>query len=328
MTKTQFFDSVEAARAHIDATDETVPSFADGIRGVDLGDNAATMAFLTPQLLRVEQAVYMAKYPDANYAEFVPVDTSGSIWQAGSVFYSGDIVGKAEWFNAASDDMPYADFSKTQFLQENHMAAIGYKWNRQDLERGAQLGQDVLSQKAGAATKTAERFIHKVATTGDGVKYTTGFFNDATHTSIAAGATIAASNPDAIVGIINAALAKVEVDTKETFQASTVALPIAVYNDMATRRMTDTNMTVLAYVLANSIVPNLTIKKTRHLTTSMKAYANTAEVHRFHLPGGGHQFGPAWQKGSYSWEVPGIMATGGYECRIPKAIVTSTGVAS
>jgi hypothetical protein len=328
MEKVQFFDSVEAARAHLDATDDTVASFADGIRSVDLNDNNATLAFLTPQLLRVEQAVYMAKYPEANYAQFVPVDTAGSIWSAGSVFYSGDIVGKAEWFNAASDDMPYADFSKTQFLQENHMAAIGYKWNRADLERSAQLGQDLLSQKAGSATKTAERFLHKVATTGDGVKFATGFFNDATHTSIAAGATIAASTPDAIVGIVNAALVKVEVDTRETFQADTLALPTAVYNDLATRRMTDTNMTVLAYILANSVVPNLTIKKTRHLTTSMKAYANSMEVHRFHLPGGGHQFGQVWQKGSYSWEVPGIMATGGYECRIPKAVVTSTGVAA
>ena len=59
----------------------------------------------------------------------------------------------------------------------------------------------------------------------------------------------------------------------------------------------------------------------------MVAYANTMEVHKFHLPGGGHQFFPMWQKGPFSWEVPGIMSTGGYECRIPKAVVKVTGIA-
>ena len=327
MSEVQFFDSVEQARAHLDATDDSVPSFVDGIRGIDLSDNAATMAFLTPQLLRVEQAGYMAKYPEANYSEFMPVDTAGSIWSAGSVFYSGDVVGKAEWFNTASDDMPYADFSKTQFLQENHMAAIGYKWTRQDLERGNQLGQDVLSQKANAATKVAERFLHKVAVTGDGVKFTTGFFNNPLATVVPAGATLAASTPDVAATIVNAALTSVEVNTGETFMADTLILPTAVYNALASRRMTDTNMTVLAYIIANAVVPNLTVKKSRHLTTSMVAYANTMEVHRYHLPGGGHQFAPAWQKGPFSWEVPGIMATGGYENRIPKAITFYTGVA-
>ena len=97
--------------------------------------------------------------------------------------------------------------------------------------------------------------------------------------------------------------------------------------------MTDTGMSVLEYIRQNSVVPNLTIKRSRHLETAggsgtgrLIAYANTREVHRFHLPGGGHQFFAAWQKGPFSWEVPGIMAIGGYENRIPKAISFVDGV--
>ena len=160
MTK-MIFDSVMAAVAYMDANPDCPGvSFIDGIQGIDLNDAQQTMAFLAPQLLRVEQGVYMVKYPLADYAEFMPVDTQGTIWSAGSLFYSGDIAGKPEWFDVAADDMPYADVSRTQFLQENHMAGIGYKWNRMDLERGQQLGVNVLAEKADAATKTAERFIH------------------------------------------------------------------------------------------------------------------------------------------------------------------------
>lgn len=328
----QFYDSVASAVHAIEA-EARVAAFADAIRNVDLNDAQATLAFLQPQLLRVEQGVYMTKYPLADYAEFMPVDTAGSVWTAGSLYYSGDIAGKPEWFDVAADDMPYADSSRTQFIQENHIAGIGYKWNRMDLERGQQLGINVLADKADAASKAAERFIHKVGMRGDGVKFATGFINNPLATTVSAAYSLTTGTPDQAVQVVNDALTSVEVNTGETYQATTLALPTTSYNSLASRRMTDTGMSVLEYIRQNSVVPNLVIKKSRHLETAgdsnakrMIAYANTMEVHRFHLPGGGHQFFPMWQKGPFSWEVPGIMAIGGYENRIPKAITFVDGV--
>jgi len=333
MTK-MIFDSVVAAVAYLDANPECPGvSFADGIQGVDLNDAQQTMAFLAPQLMRVEQGVYMVKYPLADYAEFMPVDTTGTIWAAGSLFYSGDIAGKPEWFDVASDDMPYADVSRTQFLQENHMAGIGYKWNRLDLERGQQLGINVIAEKADAATKTAERFIHRTAIKGDGLKFTTGFINNPLATTTTAAQTIVGGTADQAIAVINDAITSVEVNTGETYQADTLAVPTSVYNSMASRRVDDTGMSLLRYLEQNSVVGNITIKKSRHLETAgsggtkrMIAYANTNEVHKFHLPGGGHQLFSAWQKGPFSWEVPGLMNIGGYENRIPKAITFVDGV--
>ena len=321
------FDSVQAAVRHLERENRDVPGFADAIRSIDLDDAQQTLAFLAPQLLRVEQGVYMTRYPLADYAEFMPVDTAGTVWSAGSLFYSGDIAGKPEWFDVAADDMPYADVSRTQFLQENHIAGIGYKFNRGDLERGSQLGVNLLADKADAAVKTAERFIHRVAMSGDGAKYETGFINDPLMTVAPMTTPITAgSDPDADVATINAALTSVETNTGETYRADTLAVPTSIYNILASKRMTDTGMSVLAYLQANSVVGGVTIKRTRHLETAgeggvarMIAYDNSLEVHRFHLPGGGHQFFPQWQKGPFSWEVPGIMAIGGYEVRIPKA---------
>ena len=323
---TKFYDSVESARMVLDA-ERPDQAFVSAIRGVDLSDATSTLGFLQPQGYRVEQAIYMTKYPEANYAEFMPVDAQGDIWTPGSIFFSGDITGKPEWFDVAADDMPYAEFSKTQYLQENHIRAIGLRWTRADLERGQRLGTDVVTGKVNAANKAAERDIHRIATLGDGTKFATGFFNDPSYTVTAAGATFAASTPDQCVTVVNAALTSIEVNTGETMLADTLVLPTGVYNALASRRMTDTNMTVLAYIAANSVVPNLTIKKTRHLTTDMIAYANTLEGHRFHLPGGGLQLGADWQVGHYVWARPGLFATGGYERRLPKAFTKVTGVA-
>lgn len=327
MTKPMFFDSVSAAVAHIEA-EGNFPGFADAIRGIDLNDAQQTLSFLAPQLLRVEQGVYMVKYPLADYADFMPVDTQGNIFSAGSLFYSGDIAGKAEWFELAANDMPYADVSRTQFLQENYIAGIGYKFDRLDLERGQQLGVNILADKADAATKTAERFIHRTAMFGDGLKFATGFVDDAVMTVDAIESIDADSDVDSDIQQVNDLLTRVETDTLETYRADTLAVPTSTYNIMASKRVDNTGISLLRYLQENSVIGGIRIIRTRHLETAgaggskrMIAYANTPEVHRFHLPGGGHQFFPQWQKGPFSWEVPGIMAIGGYENRIPKAKV-------
>lgn len=328
MTERILFDSVSAAVAHLEASDNAGQGFADAIRGVDLNDAQQTLSFLAPQLLRVEQGVYMVKYPLADYADFMPVDTQGSVFSAGSLFYSGDIAGKAEWFELAANDMPYADVSRTQFLQENHIAGIGYKYDRLDLERGQQLGVNIIADKADAAVKTAERFIHNTAMLGDGLKFATGFIDDALMTVDAGDSIDRNSDVDDDIAQVNEAITRVLTDTKETYQADTLAVPRSTYNIMASKRVDGTGISLLRYLRENSVTAGLRIIPTRHLETAgsggskrIIAYANTPEVHRFHLPGGGHQFFPMWQKGPFSWEVPGIMAIGGYEIRIPKAKV-------
>lgn len=336
MTKPIFFDSIRAAVAHIEANPTDFahlqgPAFDEAIRGVDFDDMQATTAFLTPQLLRVEQGYYMVKYPATDYAMFMPVDTQGNVWSAGSLYYSGDIAGKPEWFDVAADDMPYADMTRQQFLQENHIAAIGYKWNRGDLERAQQLGVNILADKANAASMSAERFIHKTAMLGDGLKFGSGFINDSAMTvTVALNDSTVASSADNDIATINALLQAVETGTNETYRANALALPTSIYNILSTKRLSGTNVSVLEYLRSNSVVGPVDIMRSRHLETAgvggtkrMIAYANDEEVHRFHLPGGGHQFFSAWQKGPFSWEVPGIMSIGGYELRIPGAKVAA-----
>ena len=330
----KLYDSITAARRALDIENPEF-RFADAIKKLNVNfesmttaDAQAVMNFVEPQFLQIGRARYMVKYPDTNYRDFMPVDTAGGIFSPGSIYYSGDIVGAAQWYESGADDMPYASITDTQHIQENVNAAIGIEWTAKDLERARMFGRDLLTEKSDSAIRVAERFIHKVATVGDGAKFTTGFFNNPLATTSPAAATFAASTPDVVCTMINDTVSTVETNTRETMIADTVVMPTAVYNTLSNRRVTDTGMNVIQYVLANSSVPNLMIKKSRHLTTSMIAYANTLEAHRFHLPGGGHQFGLVREKGAWAWERPGIMNIGGYECSIPKAFTFLTGIAS
>ena len=297
-------------------------------------------AFLTPQLYRIEAEVYSVKYPSFDITRFMPVDSSGDMWDVGTVVYSNDNVGQAQFLAAGAFDMPYASNQMSQATKPFYLAGIGYEWNTQELQRAAKLGRSLPSDKAQAAVMAADRFIYGVAMNGktpagDAEKGWTGFINDANVPSaqVANDGTSSsrlwsAKTPDQILRDINACINAVETGSGETHIANTLVLPTTAYNYVANTRVTDTGSTILAFLQANNAAgEGLRILKSRALetagtgnTTRMVAYDNNSQVLRFHLPGP-HQFLPAFQKASMIYEVAGIMNVGGCEVRLPKAIV-------
>ena len=296
-------------------------------------------AFLSPQLLRIESEVYMTKYPSFDITRFMPVDSSGDMWDVGTLVYSMDKVGQAEFLAGGAFDMPYASAQMSQATRNFHLAAIGYEWNTQELQRAAKLGRSLSSDKALAAGLAADRFIYGIAMTGktprgEAEKGWTGFVNDANVPSaqVANDGTgpsrlWSAKTPDQILRDINDALTAVETNSGETMVADTLVLPTSAYNDIATKRVTDTGATILSFLQANNLAgERLNIIKSRALETAgtgstrrLVAYANNSQVLKFHLPGP-HQFLPAFQKASMVYEVAGIMNVGGTEVRLPKGM--------
>lgn len=314
-------------------------TFADKVDAF-LSDAQVGLAFLTPQLYRIETEVYMTRYPSYDISRFMTVDTSGDMWDVGTLFYSMDQVGQAEFLSGAAFDMPYASSKMSQFTKPFHLAGIGYEWNTQELQRAAKLGRALGSDKAQAAKMAADRFIYGIAMNGttprgESEKGWTGFINNGSAPSaqVANDGTgpsrlWSAKTADQILRDINEALTAVETGTLETSVANTLILPTSRYNYIATTRVGDTGSTILQFLQANNAAgESLSIKKSRALETAgtssstrMVAYENNAQVVKFHLPGA-HQFLPAFQKSSMTYEVGGIMNVGGVEVRLPKAIV-------
>lgn len=298
-------------------------------------------AFLTPQLHRIETEVYQRRYPSFDFADFMFVDTSGDMWDVGTVFYSMDGVGRADFLSGKGFDMPYADTIMSQYSQGFHLAGIGYEWTVQEMQRAAKLGRSLSADKAMAADRAAQAFLYSIAMTGKtpgaaaSEKNWTGLVNNGSAPSaqVAADGTgssrlWSAKTPDQILRDINDAINSVLTGTGEVHVATDLLLPTTRYNYIANTRVTDTGSTILAFLQANnSVGERLRIKRSRALetagtgsTTRMIAYDNSREVVRFHLPGP-HEFLPPFQKGSMTYEVGGIMNVGGTEVRLPKGIV-------
>ena len=317
----------------------TAKSFEDKADAF-LNDAQVGYAFLTPQLYRIEAEVYMTKRPSYDITRFMSVDSSGDMWDIGTLVYSMDKAGQAEFMAGGAFDVPYASANMSQATKNFHLAAIGYEWNAQEMQRAAKLGRSLSSDKAMAADEAAQRFIYGIAMTGktprgEAEKGWTGFTNDAGVPSaqVAADGTAAsrlwsAKTPDQILRDINAAINAVETGTNETHIATKLALPTSLYNYIAnTPRSATGDTTILNYLQKNnSAGESLTILKSRALetagtgsTTRMVAYDDSPQVLKFHLPGP-HQFLPPFQKASMVYEVAGIMNVGGVEVRLPKAM--------
>ncbi|MGL4640516.1 MAG: DUF2184 domain-containing protein [Shewanella sp.] len=320
-------------------------SFADQANEF-FSNDAVGRAFLTPQLYRIETEVYMTKYPSFDLPDLISVNTDGDMWDVGTVFYSMDEVGRAEFMSGKGFDMPYAGVAMNQFSHGFYLAAIGYEWATQELQRAAKLGRSLSSDKASAARKAAASFKRSVAMTGrtpgsaTSEKGWTGLINNpavpaANVTADGTGSTTAWANknPDQISRDIWAAVNLIETQTGETHTATTVALPTQKLRYIEQTRMTDTGTTILAYVRGNRDGgENIQFKPVRELagagaggTDRMVAYDNSREVAQFHLPGD-HEFLPAFQKSSMTYEVGGIMNVGGTEIRLPKALTYRDGI--
>lgn len=306
-------------------------------REINFADAQQAIAFLTPQLLRIETEVYQTRYPSFDYAGLMFVNDDGDMWDAGVIFYSGDLAGKAEFLSSKGFDMPYADTSLEQHFHATHLAGIGYEWSRGELERASRMGRNLPADKALAASRVAERFLYGIAVVGTDEKGWKGLINQGAVPSAVAAATFAAGTPEQILTIINGAISAPSIATRDAFNANALLLPTSAIRDLASRLVPGTNTTLLAFIQANNALTaqtgqRLEMRGMAELETAgagatrrLVAYDNSRDTVQFHLPGP-HEFLEPFRKSSMTFEVAGVMNTGGVEWRIPLAAAYRDGI--
>lgn len=312
---------------------------------IDFTDAQNALGFVMPAFYNVEQTVYQTKYQLFDYASLIPVITEGSEWARGVVFRSGDIAGKAEFMSGKGFDMPYADVSQTQYTKGFELAGIGYEWSLEEIQVAATEGRQLGVEKAEAARKVAEQMLYSIALTGTTEKNWTGLLNDSNVTAadVEANGTSSstfwsAKTPDQILADINAGITGIYTDTKGTEMGNTVLLPARLWDTLAsTPRSSTSDTTILSYLRQNNAYTARTgqplmISGLFELDTAdpggdgrVVVYSRTPDVVRYHLPMP-HRFLPPFQKSSMTWEIAGIMRTGGTEIRLPKAVRYLDGV--
>jgi hypothetical protein len=297
------------------------------------------MGFVTDQTYRINAEVYAIQYPELNYAELVPVDSQGPEWSSGVITYVTDSAGKAKWFSGGAKDMQLAEVTRGKTETTFDMAGIGYEFNLEEVNRAALVGQPLTNQKADAARRGAQEFIHGFALLGDSGKGLKGLLNHAAPVSglVAnnAGATSRLwinKTVDEILADFNTGLTGIYTGSQTVEMADTVLLPIPKLLYIAQKRIDNTSQTTILEFLQQKNTYTLTTGRPLTIrglleltgagagaTDRMVLYRRDPGVLSFYLPMP-HRFMPAWQNGPLNFLIPGIFRVGGVEIRRPASV--------
>jgi hypothetical protein len=308
-------------------------------RRTPLFDAVAALGFVVSQTSHIEAAVNATVYPDIQYPTLIPVDTSAHPFAKSVTYYSSDKVGAADWINGNADDVPLASGTLSKHETMVHTAGIGYAYGWEEIEHAPMLGIDLPNDDAMAARRAYEEMVDRVALEGDARKGFEGLFD---YTGVPVqpatnGGWAAETNEDLILDDVNAALLLVHANTNTAVMANTVLMPWSSYLTLATRRIGDTNLTVLQFLMQNNLVTastgqQLLIRGVRKLDTAgvsgtarMVVYRRDPSVLKMHIPMP-HRFLPARQAGALRIEVPGVFRLGGLDIRRPKEVAYIDGL--
>lgn len=308
---------------------------------IDLNDSQSVMAFLTRQAAHIESEVYKIPYPDLQYKDLIPVDTSAGDYAKTVEFYSMDKVGQAKWFNHQSSDVPRADVVMNQHSHSIHMAAIGYGYTTEEIGYANMLNIALDSERAEAARRAYEEFVDDIAFNGSTDKGWTGLYNDTnvTAANLAADGTSSsrlwsAKTPTQILRDVNNALTAVVSGSKRTEIADTVLVPLSAYTHIATTPVStdNPNYTILEYLKKSNVYTamtggELTIRVGDGLEDKganssdgrMVVYRKSKDILKLHLPVP-LKFLPVWRTGPMAYEIPGYFKLGGVEIRRPGSV--------
>lgn len=305
-----------------------------------LADAQEALGFLVSQTSYIEPIVYRTRYASIQYPELVPIDESAPEWAKSVTYFSADAVGKADWFNHLSKDIPLADVDRSKHEVGIEMAAIGYRYTLEELGHAMMIpGSNLSTDKANAARRAAEEMVDRVALWGETRKGYTGLLNaddDVTVVTAADGAGAAGTDwatktVDEIVTDVNDAITGIYVGTNQVEMADTILLPISEMIRLGTRRIPDSTVSLGQFLAANNAYTFVTgrqlmIRGVRGLETAgengtgrMVVYRRDPEAVKMHIPMR-HRFLPVWQTGPLVFDVPGIMRLGGVEIRLPGSV--------
>lgn len=296
------------------------------------------LGFMMSQTQHIEPTAYRTRYATIRYQSLLPISTEAHEWATGVTFYSADMTGGAEWFSAESKDMPFADVSRAEYTRGFEMAAIGYKYNLQEISVAARTRTNLSADRAIAARRAYEEFVDNIALNGDANKSWEGLFNSSAVTKVNApnGAggneEWSSKTPLEIFKDVNTVLTGMWTASKQLELADTLLIPPEAWTHIVSTPRSDTSdRTIYDWVMgANAYTAEtgqpLTIRQVRGLEDAgtgnvgrMIAYRNAMDVLKFHIPMP-HRFMPVWQESYMVYHVPGIFRLGGLEIRLPGAV--------
>ena len=289
-------------------------------------------AFLIGQAAHIESEVYEIQYPNIQYSELVPVDTSAPEFAASIEYFSMDGTGKAAFLANRGNDFPMVDATYAQYQVRVENAGLGYEYDIFELGNARRAGRNLTSDRAKVARRISEEFIDDIVLYGQPDMGWDGLLNSTIipkqDSPQNAGSTSTYWKDK--TGDVNNLLAGVWIGSRSVEIADTLGLPMEALEFLAdTPRSVHSDMSLLEWIRQHNIYTARTrrplrIQEIRGLETQAAgnkgraiAYRRDPEILKLHLPMPFRFLEP--QRVLQKYCVPGIFRIAGLEIRRPMA---------
>ena len=222
----------------------------------------AASVFFARELDYVKAKAYEKKYPQLSALSFFPITSEIPEGAETATYYCYDIAGMASIINNYATDLPRVDIKGESHTANIKSIGDSYGYNVQEMRAARMAGKPLDARKSIAAKRASDYLINKIAFAGDKKNNLIGIFsegNDIPHYVLS---TVevdgvqytdwAHKNADQILEDINGMQKFTDEITMSVEKPDTLALPSYVYIDLATRRIPDTETTILSFIKSHA----------------------------------------------------------------------------
>lgn len=214
--------------------------------------------FFARELDQVKAKTYDKQYPELSALTNFPVTSEVNEGAETTTYYSYDITGMASIINNYATDLPRVDIKGESHTA--HIKSIGdsYGYNVQEMRASRLAGKSLDARKGAAARRASDYAVNKIAWAGDKKYRLIGVFSENNDIPLYTLSEVEVNGvkhtewkyktADQILADINGVQMFTDKITMSVEKPDTLALPSHTYMDLATRRIPDTDTTVLSFL--------------------------------------------------------------------------------
>lgn len=298
-------------------------------------DSSESIFFLR-ELEKVKSKSYDILYPDLKARSLFPVSGEAGPGAEAIVYEQYDQVGLAKLIANYADDLPRADVKGKEFVSRVKSIGDSYGYSIQEVRASKHAGKPLQQRKANAAKEAALRLENKIAFFGDAECGIGGFLTNANigsytlpNDGTGPSTKFSTKSAEFVLRDLNGMAGQIHDVSLGVESPDTLLLPLSVYNDLWTRRIPDTNISILKFFLENS--PH--IKQVEWVNELKNAggagvdfaimYKRSPDKLTMEVPQDFEQF-PV-QEDNLEYKVPCHMRTGGVIIYYPLSVIKASG---
>lgn len=227
--------------------------------GMRFDDTTSASIFFARELDYVKTQSYDVVYPEMTALSLFPVSSEVPEGAETFTYYSYDKTGIAKIINNYATDLPRADVKGKPTT--GYVKSIGdsYGYSVQEMRASRMTGKSLDARKGESARYAIDYVANKIAWAGDAENGLIGILSEENDIPRFVLSTVSVNgqlktefkykDADQILEDINGMQKFVAKITKNVEKPDTLALPADVYIDLATRRIPDTETTVLKFLM-------------------------------------------------------------------------------